>query len=133
MATETQEQLTQEQEQQPGHMVPATSEWPSLHEVGQQYVRDVLEHTRGNKAHAARILRIDRRSVYRWINGRSNGGRTTLQLEMGTRGLSFSKIMGQLSPHLSVRVKEIIATELRRILGSLPVDEHPAAPADTNQ
>jgi len=36
-----------------------------MEEMERRYVRQVLESVRGNKTHAARILGIDRRSLYR--------------------------------------------------------------------
>jgi hypothetical protein len=37
----------------------------TMEEMERRYVRQVLEAVRGNKTHAARILGIDRRSLYR--------------------------------------------------------------------
>jgi len=37
----------------------------TMEEMERRYVRQVLETVRGNKTHAARILGIDRRSLYR--------------------------------------------------------------------
>jgi two-component system response regulator HydG len=37
----------------------------TMEEMERRYVRQVLESVRGNKTHAARILGIDRRSLYR--------------------------------------------------------------------
>lgn len=41
--------------------------WPSLQQIQQQYVAQVLEHTDGNKQKAAQILGITRRTLYRWL------------------------------------------------------------------
>ena len=37
----------------------------TLDEMERRYVRQVLESVHGNKTHAARVLGIDRRSLYR--------------------------------------------------------------------
>jgi len=37
----------------------------TMEEMERRYVRQVLEAVRGNKTHAARVLGIDRRSLYR--------------------------------------------------------------------
>jgi len=42
-------------------------EWPSLAEVEGRYVARVLEHTRGNKQAAARLLGVDRKTVERIV------------------------------------------------------------------
>ena len=41
---------------------------PTLEEVEKRYVRHVLSHTQGNVSRAARILDIDRRSLYRMLD-----------------------------------------------------------------
>ncbi|WP_027251061.1 sigma-54-dependent transcriptional regulator [Photobacterium halotolerans] len=41
---------------------------PSLSHVQQDYVRYVLDKTQGNKAHAAEILGVTRRTLYRWLD-----------------------------------------------------------------
>jgi len=43
------------------------SDTPSLEEVKKRYVLHVLEHTQGNVSAAARILNVDRRSLYRML------------------------------------------------------------------
>lgn len=42
--------------------------WLSLQEYQKRYVSQVMKHTKGNKAKAAEILGITRRTLYRWIN-----------------------------------------------------------------
>ncbi|HEX8475621.1 MAG TPA: sigma-54 dependent transcriptional regulator [Pyrinomonadaceae bacterium] len=42
-------------------------EWPPLAEIEGRYVRRVLEHTRGNKQAAARLLGVDRKTLQRMI------------------------------------------------------------------
>jgi DNA-binding NtrC family response regulator len=42
-----------------------TAEMITLDEMERRYVRQVVESVRGNKTHAARVLGIDRRSLYR--------------------------------------------------------------------
>jgi len=42
--------------------------WPTLAEVEERYVRDVLQHTEGNKQAASRILDIDRKTLTRIVN-----------------------------------------------------------------
>ncbi|HTN33655.1 MAG TPA: sigma-54 dependent transcriptional regulator [Marinobacter sp.] len=43
------------------------SQWPTLEALQQQYVRDVMRATDGNKRRAAQILGINRRTLYRWL------------------------------------------------------------------
>jgi two-component system, NtrC family, response regulator AtoC len=43
----------------------AAAEWPTLAEVEARYVARVLEHTRGNKQAAARLLGVDRKTIER--------------------------------------------------------------------
>jgi two-component system response regulator HydG len=45
----------------------APSDMVTLDEMGRRYVRKVLDVTAGNKSQAAKLLGIDRRSVYRWL------------------------------------------------------------------
>jgi len=45
----------------------------TMAELERRYVRQVLEAVQGNKTHAARILGIHRRSLYRRIEGRTEG------------------------------------------------------------
>ncbi|MBV8761637.1 MAG: sigma-54-dependent Fis family transcriptional regulator [Deltaproteobacteria bacterium] len=47
------------------------SELITLEEMERRYVRQVLESVRGNKTHAARLLGIDRRSLYRRLENPS--------------------------------------------------------------
>ena len=42
------------------------SDYPTLEEVTRRYLVQVLKHTGGNKEEAARILGVDRRTIYRW-------------------------------------------------------------------
>ncbi|MDN7135576.1 sigma-54-dependent transcriptional regulator [Pseudidiomarina terrestris] len=51
---------------------PAEGEaWPSLQEVQERYVRQVLAETEGNKQRAAKILGVTRRTLYRWLTSDS--------------------------------------------------------------
>jgi DNA-binding NtrC family response regulator len=43
------------------------NDWPTLAALRMHYVRRVLNHTAGNMAHAARILGIDRTTLYRLL------------------------------------------------------------------
>jgi two-component system, NtrC family, response regulator AtoC len=43
------------------------ADWVSLSEIEGRYVARVLEHTRGNKQAAARILAVDRKTLDRMI------------------------------------------------------------------
>lgn len=43
------------------------SEWPTLDRLQQDYVRDVMQATGGNKRRAAQILGINRCTLYRWL------------------------------------------------------------------
>ena len=47
-------------------------EWLSLAEVEARYVAKVLEHTRGNKQAAARVLQVDRKTVERILKRHQN-------------------------------------------------------------
>ncbi|EKE72352.1 sigma-54-dependent transcriptional regulator [Gallaecimonas xiamenensis] len=47
----------------------ADAELPPLSQVQMDYVRYVLEKTAGNKAQAAEILGVTRRTLYRWLEG----------------------------------------------------------------
>jgi len=43
------------------------TEWPTLDEYQNQYIRKVLTHAEGNKSKAAEILGVTRRTLYRWL------------------------------------------------------------------
>jgi two-component system, NtrC family, response regulator AtoC len=45
----------------------APAEWPTLSEVEGRYVARVIEHTRGNKQAAARLLGVDRKTLERML------------------------------------------------------------------
>jgi two-component system, NtrC family, response regulator AtoC len=51
----------------PGSLVDGHEEWVPLSEIEGRYVAQVLEHTRGNKQAAARVLAIDRKTLDRMI------------------------------------------------------------------
>lgn len=44
-----------------------TTRWPTLQQLQQNYVQQVLKHTEGNKQQAAQLLGITRRTLYRWL------------------------------------------------------------------
>ena len=46
---------------------PASEDWVPLSEIEARYVAKVLEHTRGNKQAAARVLGVDRKTLDRMI------------------------------------------------------------------
>ena len=46
---------------------PANADWVTLSEIEGRYVARVLEHTRGNKQAAARVLAVDRKTLDRMI------------------------------------------------------------------
>lgn len=46
---------------------PANDDWVSLSQIEGRYVARVLEHTRGNKQAAARVLAVDRKTLDRMI------------------------------------------------------------------
>jgi len=48
-------------------IVPALEEWPPLSEIEARYVARVFAHTEGNKQAAARLLRVDRKTLERMI------------------------------------------------------------------
>jgi len=52
---------------EPEKRTGAPQEWPSLAEVEGRYVAQLLEHTRGNKQAAARLLGVDRKTLDRMI------------------------------------------------------------------
>ena len=54
--------------------VTSPSELITLDEMERRYVRQVLESVRGNKTHAARLLGIDRRSLYRRLESPNTAG-----------------------------------------------------------
>lgn len=47
--------------------------WPSLQQVQHNYMRQVLQHTNGNKQQAAEMLGITRRTLYRWLEEQQTG------------------------------------------------------------
>ncbi|MGO2290867.1 MAG: sigma-54-dependent transcriptional regulator [Pseudoalteromonas sp.] len=44
-----------------------TTRWPTLQQLQQSYVQQVLQHTQGNKQQASQLLGITRRTLYRWL------------------------------------------------------------------
>src|ERR1044071_9958905 len=93
------------QEQQSSKIVITTEspgELITLHEMERRYVRQVLTAVGGNKTHAARILGIDRRSLYRRLeepragapNGNGNGTAPTVSSSNSSGSLSSSSISG---------------------------------------
>lgn len=46
---------------------------PSLHELEEAYIKWVLKKTKGNKQLAAKILKVDRKTISRKLNHNSNG------------------------------------------------------------
>lgn len=48
-------------------VTPAPEEWPPLSKVEGRYVARVLEHTKGNKQAASRVLGVDRKTLGRMI------------------------------------------------------------------
>jgi transcriptional regulator of acetoin/glycerol metabolism len=52
---------------EPEKRADAPQEWPSLAEVEGRYVAQLLEHTRGNKQAASRLLGVDRKTLDRMI------------------------------------------------------------------
>ena len=57
---------------------PAAKAWVSEQPRGQRrYVRQVLASVNGNKTHAARVLGIDRRSLYRRIDAAEKPARAS--------------------------------------------------------
>lgn len=46
---------------------PVTTRWPTLQQLQQSYVLQVLEHTQGNKQQASQLLGVTRRTLYRWL------------------------------------------------------------------
>lgn len=54
----------------------SNTSWPSLQQVQHNYMRQVLQHTNGNKQQAAEILGITRRTLYRWLEEQQTALRT---------------------------------------------------------
>lgn len=50
-----------------GPQQASDTSWPSLQQVQHNYMRQVLQHTNGNKQQAAEMLGITRRTLYRWL------------------------------------------------------------------
>ncbi len=48
---------------------PGVASWPTLEVLQQRYVRQVMAAVDGNKRRAAQILGINRRTLYRWLEG----------------------------------------------------------------
>ncbi|EKE79935.1 sigma-54-dependent transcriptional regulator [Idiomarina xiamenensis] len=46
----------------------SSDHWPTMQQVQDDYVAKVMAHTRGNKAQAADILGVTRRTLYRWLD-----------------------------------------------------------------
>ena len=44
------------------------NEWPTLHQLQEDYIKRVMQHVEGNKSKAADILGITRRTLYRWLD-----------------------------------------------------------------
>lgn len=59
--------ILQQQESIGGSESEINCSWPTLHQMQQSYVRQVLENTKGNKQKAAKLLGITRRTLYRWL------------------------------------------------------------------
>lgn len=55
-------------------VVATQQEWLSLAEIEGRYVARVLEHTRGNKQAAARLLGVDRKTVERILKRQDQTG-----------------------------------------------------------
>ncbi|MBI4616443.1 MAG: sigma 54-interacting transcriptional regulator [Planctomycetes bacterium] len=49
-------------------------EWPTLERIEEDYIRKVLEHSAGNKTRAARILGIERSTLYKKMRARASEG-----------------------------------------------------------
>jgi two-component system response regulator HydG len=63
----------------------------TMEEMERRYVRQVLEAVRGNKTHAARILGIDRRSLYRRLESPYEAARAVPRPEESSSELGQSK------------------------------------------
>ena len=67
-----------------GEQAPPPEGWPSLAEVQRRYIDQVLRQVGGNKRRAARVLGIDRRTLYRWLE----------RDEFARKGSHFEEIKG---------------------------------------
>lgn len=45
------------------------NDWPTLNQLQEDYIKQVLAHVQGNKSKAAELLGITRRTLYRWLEG----------------------------------------------------------------
>jgi hypothetical protein len=45
----------------------------SVRELTRLYVAYILDRKNGNKSHAARMIKVDRRTIQRWTNGAKRG------------------------------------------------------------
>lgn len=58
-----------------------TTSWPTLHQLQQNYVQQVLQHTEGNKQKSAQLLGVTRRTLYRWLEQEHDpGGNFTTEI-----------------------------------------------------
>jgi DNA-binding NtrC family response regulator len=56
----------------PKKMGGLAEDTPSLQELSRRYAAQILQHTGGNKSEAARLLEVDRKTLYKLLDG--NGG-----------------------------------------------------------
>jgi len=103
-----------------------TDEWPTLDKLGREYVARVLAHTKGNISWAARILGIDRRSLYRW-KAVLEGGRPRMLLRpRSNRELRrMQKVELLIDPGITGEVRELIIKEFKRIFVAPPAPDDP--------
>jgi two-component system, NtrC family, response regulator AtoC len=54
-----------------GELDELGDDWPQLKEIESRYIARVLAHTKGNLSQAAKILGVDRKTLYRWRDSSS--------------------------------------------------------------
>lgn len=69
----------------------AMSEWPTLENLQQKYVAEVMQAVKGNKRRASQILGINRRTLYRWLAASDTPGEGDEQVASESAGSTSSR------------------------------------------
>jgi two-component system, NtrC family, response regulator AtoC len=56
-----------------GKLVGLAEDMPSLAELSRRYAAHVLQHVGGNKSEAARLLEVDRKTLYKLLGAAGEG------------------------------------------------------------